>query len=155
MPKKMGEISSFFFKSFVVSLSSSPWFSGNLIESSLSTSVAERGETVLVLGEVDRISSKGRMKGTGLHFMEWYSSVFSSNLDAVKLFELLSDTFEDWGALFVLLLQHLDRHALHERLILRQVHLMLEYFDEIPQLQQPTRCSPYFDFFLGGGLTWR
>ena len=29
---------------------------------------------------------------------------------------------------------------------------MVEHFDDRPQLQQPTKRSPHFDFFVGGGL---
>ena len=41
---------------------------------------------MFVLEGVDVISSKGRLKGMWLHFMECSSSILSSNLGFVKLF---------------------------------------------------------------------
>ena len=56
------------------------------------------------------------------------------------------------GVPSVKFLQHGDRHALHLRPILRQAHLVSEHLDFRPQLQQPTKRSPHFDFLVGGDL---
>ena len=56
------------------------------------------------------------------------------------------------GVSSIIFLQHLDRHVLHERPTFRYVHLLSEHLDVRPQLQQPTKCSPYFDFVVGGDL---
>ena len=56
------------------------------------------------------------------------------------------------GVPSVKFLQHGDRHVLHFRHILRQAHLVSEHLDFRPQLQQPTKRSPHFDFLIGGDL---
>ena len=73
-----------------------------MLKTLFSSSVAERDDIVFVLGGLDGTSSKGRLKGTGLYFTELYSSVFPFYLGAVKLFDSVSEVFNDGGTLFVI-----------------------------------------------------
>ena len=74
-----------------------------------------------------------------------------SDLLPFKSVDVLMKRSND-GVSSVIFLQHVDRHALHLRPIFRQANLMSEHFDFRPQLQQPTKRSLAFRFFVGGDL---
>ena len=111
----------------------------------------DNGETIFILVGVKIISSEGSLTGIWLHYSEWSSVFFViSNLLSSKSVDVFVGRSEDRVS-SVILLQHLDRHALNLRPIFRQAHLMSEHLDFRPQLQQPTKRSPHFDIFTGGG----
>ena len=54
------------------------------------------------------------------------------------------------GSTLSTFIQQEDLHSLQESPIFLQAHLKVEHFDFRLQLQQPTKRSPLFDFFVGG-----
>ena len=56
------------------------------------------------------------------------------------------------GVTLVLFTQHKDRHELQKSPSLQQAHLQSEHLHVSPQVPQPTKCSPYFNFLVEGNL---
>ena len=58
--------------------------------------------------------------------------------------------FPEDDSTFSTFVQQEDLHLLQVSPFFLQEHLMLEHLDFRLQLQQPTKRSPLFDFFVGG-----
>ena len=106
--------------------------------------VTEIGEIIFILGEVKGSSSEGN--GTGLYWVERFSVIKSFDLFVDRSVDSVSWVTVNGGtcSIFVQQEDQQDRpNFLHANLVLEQFNFRL-------QLQQLTKRSPLFDFFVGG-----